>query len=101
MKTFFTTEEEISIITGQNNELLLNKLVSPYLRKYPRLMNSNMEVVDNNALNYLILKFDKYDNFVTPAKDRFYAFCITKLRAFKNLSLRRSRGTLWGSGDNR
>lgn len=87
MKTnYFTIEEENSILNGQNNELLLDKLVSPYLRRYPILMYFNVETINNDALNYLIYRLNKFNTYKTSAKDKFYDFCTKKLRIYaKNL----------------
>jgi hypothetical protein len=83
MKTnYFTVEQENSILSGQNNELLLNNFISPFLRRYPILLYYNVETVNNNALQNLISKFNKYDTYQTSAKDKFYDFCAKRLRSF-------------------
>jgi hypothetical protein len=87
---FFTTEQENSILSGQNNELLLSNFISPYLRRYPILLYYNVETVNNDALQYLINKFNKYSAYQTSAKDKFYDFCTKRLRTYAKKLLKTS-----------
>lgn len=83
MKTnFFTNDEEIDILKSGNNTLLLNKLIAPYLRRYPLLVYYDIVKVNNDAIIYLNNEFAKYDAYKTSAKDKFYDFCVKKLRLY-------------------